>query len=149
MIGWQSSLHFLIHRGGNQRPISHMLECSFNVFPAPGNGHINLHRILIGSLCCLRLLRLARVLTFVLLLRYSIENCSDVLQALLIKLFLLTNKTKLNLNYCLSNLLFEFLTDPSLPLPQYLAACFARSPTYPLSPATSGCSRQSNIGQDF
>ena len=41
-------------------------------FPALGASYMYLLRILIGSLCCLRLLWLARVITLVLVLRHSI-----------------------------------------------------------------------------
>ena len=45
-------------------------------FPAFGASYMYLFRILIGSLCCLHLLRLARVITLVLVLRHSIRNRS-------------------------------------------------------------------------
>ena len=45
-------------------------------FTALGASYMYLLRILIGSLCCLHLLRLPRVITLVLVLRHSIGNCS-------------------------------------------------------------------------
>ena len=47
-------------------------------FPALGTSYMYLLRILIGSLCCLHLLRLARVITLVLVLRHSIGNHSMI-----------------------------------------------------------------------
>ena len=48
------------------------------VFPRlHGASYMYLLRIPIGSLCCLHLLRLARVITLVLVLRHSIGNCSS------------------------------------------------------------------------
>ena len=46
------------------------------LFPALGASYMYLLRLLIGSLCCLHLLRLARVITLVLVLRHSIGNRS-------------------------------------------------------------------------
>ena len=43
-------------------------------FPALGTSYMYLFRILIGSLCCLYLLRLTIVVTLVLVLRHSIGN---------------------------------------------------------------------------
>ena len=49
-----------------------------HVFPClHGASYMYLLRILIGSLCCLHLLRLARVTTLVLVLRHSIGNRSS------------------------------------------------------------------------
>ena len=45
-------------------------------FPALANGRTYLLRILIGSFCCLHLLRLAKIITFVLVLRHLIGNRS-------------------------------------------------------------------------
>ena len=45
-------------------------------FPALGASYMYLLRILIGSLCCLHLLQLVRVITLVLVLRHSIGNRS-------------------------------------------------------------------------
>ena len=47
------------------------------LFPALGASYMYLLRILIGSLRCLRLLWLVRVITLVLVLRHSIENRSS------------------------------------------------------------------------
>ena len=47
-------------------------------FPALGTGDMYLLRALIGSLDCLRLLWLVRVITLVLILRHSIKNRSNV-----------------------------------------------------------------------
>ena len=46
-------------------------------FPVLGTSYMYLLRILIGSSCCLHLLWLARVITFVLVLRHSIGNRSS------------------------------------------------------------------------
>ena len=45
-------------------------------FPALGASYMYLLRILIGSLCCLHLLRLAKVITLVWVLRHSVGNRS-------------------------------------------------------------------------
>ena len=45
-------------------------------FPALGASYMYLLRVLIGSLCCLHLLRLARVITLVLISRHSVGNRS-------------------------------------------------------------------------
>ena len=50
-------------------------------FPSLGANYIYLLRILIRSLCCLHLLRLARVITLVLVLRHSIGNRSKSLSS--------------------------------------------------------------------
>ena len=47
-------------------------------FPALGASYMSLLRILIGSLCCSHLLRLARVITLVLVLRTSFGNRSKL-----------------------------------------------------------------------
>ena len=49
-------------------------------FPALGPSYMYLLRILIGSLCCLHLLRLTRVVTLVSVLRHSIRNRSNLNQ---------------------------------------------------------------------
>ena len=46
-------------------------------FSALGASYMYLLRLLIGSLCCLHLLRLARAITLVLVLRHSIGNRSN------------------------------------------------------------------------
>ena len=72
LIGCKNSRHFLNQSEVKPKPI---VTCS-HVFPALGASYMYLLRVLIGSLDCLRLLRLARLITLVLVLRHSIENCS-------------------------------------------------------------------------
>ena len=52
------------------------IGASLHALPAFGAGNMYLLRVLIGSLDCLRLLWLARLITLVLVLRHSIENRS-------------------------------------------------------------------------
>ena len=74
MIGWQSSRHFLNEWKTKPKPI----VLGRTRLPALDAGYMYLLRqILIGSLRCLHLLWLARVITLGLVLQHSVENRSS------------------------------------------------------------------------
>ena len=74
LCDWLTKLAPLSQPIGSQTKINRVL--AVRVFPALGASYMYFLRILIGSLCCLHLLRLAGVITLVLVLRHSIGNRS-------------------------------------------------------------------------
>ena len=62
----------------NGKPNQNQSRFGRTRFPALGASYMYLLRILIGSLCCLHLLRLATVITLALVLQHSVENRSMV-----------------------------------------------------------------------
>ena len=72
MISLESRATFLT----NQMQKQNQSRLGHTRFPALSAGNVYLLRVLIGSLCCFRLLRLVILIALVLALRHSIENRS-------------------------------------------------------------------------
>ena len=79
MIGYKTRATFSTNGNPNQNQ-----SCFGRTrFPALGTCYMYLLRVLIGSLYCLHLLRLARAITLVLVLRHSIGNLSIILGSII------------------------------------------------------------------